>query len=172
MLVTIQNCSFLLANGAPVPALMRFILHRPLPLVCVGSFRLCGTLGAGAVRGPGGTGAGGREGGGWEPGTREHIYIYIFVQYVISYPNLLYHIMFCYFLIRYIILYYMIFYSVLYIALYYVVLYHVHIYIYTYIYICVYTYNVYIHGLAMHSRTKRWTSPSIEITGRSKGGAV
>ena len=103
--------------------------------------------------GPGGTGAGGREGGGgipwgggggWEPGTREHIYIYIyiFVQYVISYPNLLYHIMFCYFLIRYIILYYMIFYSVLYIALYYVVLYHVHIYIYIYthiyIYICVY----------------------------------
>ena len=45
---------FLLANGAPVPALMRFILHRPLPLVCVRSFRLCGTAGS-----RGGSGAGG-----------------------------------------------------------------------------------------------------------------
>ena len=61
MLVTIQNCSFLLANGAPVPALMRFFLHRPLPLVCVGSFRLCGTAGS-----RGGSGAR-REGGGEIP---------------------------------------------------------------------------------------------------------
>ena len=51
----------LFSYGAPVPALMRFILHRPLPLVCVGSFRLCGTAGG---SGAGGTGAGGREGGG------------------------------------------------------------------------------------------------------------
>ena len=49
-------------NGAPVPALMPFILHRPLPLVCVGSFRLCGT--AGRSRG----GSGSRGHGGWGPG--------------------------------------------------------------------------------------------------------
>ena len=87
MLATIQNCSFLLANGAPVPALMRFILHRPLPLVCVGSFRLCGTAGrsrgGSGSRGHGGTGAGGREGGGdtmggggvWSPGRESKNYI-------------------------------------------------------------------------------------------------
>ena len=53
---------FSLQKGAPVPALMRFILHRPLPLVCVGSFRLCGT--AGRSRG----GSGSRGHGGWGPG--------------------------------------------------------------------------------------------------------
>ena len=75
VLVTIQNCSFLLANGAPVPALMRFILHRPLPLVCVGSCRLCGTAGSrggSGARGQGDWGGGGiargGEGGGGSSG--------------------------------------------------------------------------------------------------------
>ena len=56
---------------------MRFILHRPLPLVCVGSFRLCGTAGSrggSGARGHGGWGPGGV--GGWEPGTREHVYLF------------------------------------------------------------------------------------------------
>ena len=59
---------------------MRFILHRPLPLVCVGSFRPVvrdrweqgrfGGPGAGGRRGGGGGGGGDTMGGGgWEPGT-------------------------------------------------------------------------------------------------------
>ena len=70
MLVTIQKrmLLFLLANGAPVPALMRsplceealagIILHRP-PSLRFAWVRSCGTAGSrGAV---------------WKPGTRDHI---------------------------------------------------------------------------------------------------
>ena len=96
--------SFLLANGA-VPALMRFSApvkkhcrdHSPsssLPLVCLGSFRLCGTAESWEqrrLRGPGGRGpgsggipwrggGGGVGVGGWGPGTREHIYTYAYIR--------------------------------------------------------------------------------------------
>ena len=83
MLVTIQNCSFLLANGAPVPALMRFILHRPPPSGLRGFVPVVrdrceeqGWFGVPGARGHGGWGpgrGGDTMGGGgvWEPGTRE-----------------------------------------------------------------------------------------------------
>ena len=63
---------------------MRFILHRPLPLVCVGSFRLCGTAGSRGGSGPGGTGAGGREGGG-VAARDPRAYMYILVKFLCMY---------------------------------------------------------------------------------------
>ena len=91
---------FLLASGAPVPALMRF--SAPVKKHWLGSFSI--VLPPSGLRGffavvrdrweqgrHGGPGAKGREGGGgipWEggggrgKGTREHIYIYIHVYQV------------------------------------------------------------------------------------------
>ena len=50
-------------------ALAGIILHRPLPLVCVGSFRLCGGPGAQGPRA--GEGGGDARGGGGCVGARD-----------------------------------------------------------------------------------------------------
>ena len=102
MLVTIQNCSFLLANGAPVPALMRFSSPpsglRGFVLVVrdrweQGRFGGPGARGLGAGRG--GDTMGGGGGGGGSPGPESinacmHAYIHTYIPtYVRTYIHTL-----------------------------------------------------------------------------------